>query len=119
MTTEEDVRRISLSLPETVERPYEHLPSFRVKDKLFCRIREKPDALVVYCSSIDEKEALIASEPQKFFQTPHYENYPAVLVRMEAIDEAELKELLIDSWMLRAPAKLVKAFLMEGNSNAH
>jgi hypothetical protein len=110
MTSEQDVRRICLALPETTEKPYAGLPGFRVKNKLFARIREKPDALVVMRSDIEEKEALIASEPAKFFQIPHYEGHPAVLVRLEAIDVEELEELLTESWLLTAPARLRAAF---------
>ena len=110
MATEEDVRRICLSLPETIEKPYEGLPGFRVKDRLFARIRARPDALLVWRSDVSEKEALIASEPEKFFQIPHYEGHPGVLVRLEAVDVEELRELLTESWELRAPPKLVSAF---------
>jgi hypothetical protein len=110
MATEDDVRRICLSLPETIEKPYDRLPGFRVKDKLFARIRENPDALVVWRSDIEEKKGLIASEPAKFFETPHYEGHPAVLVRLEAVEVDELEEILTESWALRAPARLVVAF---------
>lgn len=110
MTTEADVRRICLSLPETTETPYEGLPGFRVRKRLFARIRTNPDALVVWTPEVGEKEALIAAEPEKFFQTPHYEGHPAVLVRLEAIEVDELEELLTESWALRAPARLVSAF---------
>ena len=110
MTSEADVRRICLSLPEAIEKPYAGLPGFRVKNKLFARIREKPDALVVWRPDISEKEALIASEPEKFFQIPHYEGHPAVLVHLEAIDVEELEELLIESWAINAPARLVAGF---------
>jgi hypothetical protein len=110
MACEEDVRRICLSLPDTIEKPYDGLPGFRVKKNLFARIREKPEALVVWRPDIHEKEALIASEPEKFFQIPHYEGHPAVLVRLEAVDVGELEELLTESWALRAPARLVAAF---------
>jgi len=106
-TIEDDVRRICLSLPETVELPYERLPGFRVRKKLFARIRQNPDALVVMRPHIDEKRALIAAEPHKYFQTPHYEGHHAVLVRMEAIDVSELEKLLTESWLLTAPARLV------------
>ena len=116
MATEEDVRRICLSLPETIEKPYERLPGFRVKGRLFARIRQKPDALVVGCSDVLEKEALIAAEPEKFFQTPHYEGYPAVLVHLEAIDPDELQELLTQAWLLAAPKRLAVAFEAERSS---
>lgn len=97
MASEEDVRRICLSLPETIEKPYERLPGFRVKGKLFARIRENPYALVVMRPDVLDKEALIASEPEKFFQAPHYEGHPAVLVRLEAVDLDELEELAADA----------------------
>ncbi|HLV80045.1 MAG TPA: MmcQ/YjbR family DNA-binding protein [Chthonomonadaceae bacterium] len=109
MATEEDVRRICLSLPEATEKPYAGLPGFRVKAKLFARIRENPDALVVIRPDIEDKEALIAAEPEKFFQIPHYEGHPAVLVRLEAIEVDELEELLTESWELNAPARLLRA----------
>jgi hypothetical protein len=101
------VRRICLSLPGTTEEPYERLPGFRVKDKLFARIRQKPDALVVFTPSVKHKEELIAAEPKTYFQTPHYEGHPAVLVRLPAIGVAELKQLLVQAWTLRAPDRLV------------
>lgn len=110
MAAEEDVRRICLSLPGTVEKQYDHLPGFRVRNQLFARIRQAPEALVVWRPAIADKEGLIASEPDKFFQTPHYEGHPAVLVRLEAIEVDELEDLLTDSWLLRAPAGLVKEF---------
>ncbi|HEV7760821.1 MAG TPA: MmcQ/YjbR family DNA-binding protein [Acidimicrobiales bacterium] len=106
MVTEDDVRRIALSLPATTEKPSYGTPGFRVKDKLFARIREEGDVLVVWCESTDEKEALVASEPDKFFTLPHYDGYPTVLVRFGAVDTDELTEILTDSWRLRAPAKL-------------
>ena len=110
MTSEADVRRICLSLPETTETPYERLPGFRVRNRLFARIRANPDALVVWRPEVAEKKALIAAEPEKFFETPHYEGHPAVLVRLEAVDLDELTELLTESWLLRAPARLAAAF---------
>ena len=118
MTTEEDVRRICLSLPESVEVSYERLPGFRVRKKLFARIRQKPDALVVMRPHIDEKLALIDSAPDKYFQTPHYEGHHAVLVRMDAIEVSELEELLTESWIVTAPAKLVARFREDLELNA-
>jgi hypothetical protein len=106
MVTEDDVRRIALSLPATTEKPSYGTPGFRVKDKLFARIREEGDVLVVWVDDLDEKEALIASEPDKFFTTPHYDGHAMVLVRFAAVDIDELTELLTDAWRLRAPKRL-------------
>jgi hypothetical protein len=110
MVTADDVRRAALALPETTEKPSYGTPGFRVKDRLFARIREEGDVLVVWREDLDEKAALIASEPDKFFSTPHYDGHPTVLVRFDAVDVDELAELLEDSWRIRAPAKLVARF---------
>jgi hypothetical protein len=108
--TEDDVRQIALLLPETTEKPSYGTPGFRVKDKLFARIREEGDVLVVWTGDLAEKEALIAAEPDKFFTTPHYDGHPTVLVRFAAADVDDLEELLTESWRLRAPERLLAAF---------
>ena len=111
MATEEDVRRIALALPETTEKPWYNTPGFRVKDKGFLRIRSEAEGgLVVFVADLGEKEALLASEPDKFFTTPHYDGYPAVLVNLPAVDCDELRELIVDSWRLKAPKRVLKAF---------
>jgi len=106
VTTADDVRELALALPATTEKPSYGMPGFRVKDKLFARIREEGDVLAVWCGGLDEKEFLIAADPEKFFTTPHYDGHPMVLVRLGAVDRAELGELLEDSWRLRAPKRL-------------
>lgn len=113
MASEEDVRRIALSLPQTVEKPSYGTPGFRVKDKLFARLREEPGVLVVWCEDEGEKQAMIASEPAVFFTTPHYDGHPMVLVRLDAVEVDELTELLTEAWRLRAPPRLVEAFNAE------
>ena len=114
MVSESDVREIALSLPETIEKPSYGTPGFRVKDKLFARIREERDVLVLWRESLDEREFLIAAEPDKFFTTPHYDGHPLVLVRLGAVDRDELTELITESWRLRAPKRLVARFDGEG-----
>ena len=110
MASEAEVRQICLGLLEVIETPYEGLPGFRVKKKLFARIRERPNALLVWRPDVLDKENLITAEPTKFFQTPHYEGHPGVLVHLEAIDFKELEELLVLSWTINAPASLVAAY---------
>lgn len=110
MVTEDDVRRAALSLPETVERPYNRLPGFRVRRNLFLRIHELPDTLLVSCASLDERNELVRASPDTFFITPHYDGYPAVLVRLSQIDLAELRELVVESWRLCAPKRLLAAY---------
>ncbi|HEY3000600.1 MAG TPA: MmcQ/YjbR family DNA-binding protein [Acidimicrobiales bacterium] len=110
MATEDDVRRIALSLPETEEKPWYGSPGFRVKGKGFLRIRSEAEGgLVVFVEDLGEKEALLATEPDVFFTTPHYDGYPTVLVRIPAIDVDELTELIVDSWRLKAPPKVLAA----------
>lgn len=107
MPTEDDARRIALALPETTEKPSYGTPGFRVKDKLFARMHELPDTLVVWVADLDEKEALLASAPDHFFETPHYDGYPMLLVRLDEIELDELTEVLTDSWRVRAPRKVL------------
>ena len=110
MATEDDARVLALHLPATIEKPSYGMPGFRVKDRLFARIREERDVLVVWCSDVEEKEFLIRAEPEKFFTTPHYDGHPMVLVRLPAVDRQELSELLTESWRLRAPERLVASY---------
>ncbi|MGH2818496.1 MAG: MmcQ/YjbR family DNA-binding protein [Actinomycetota bacterium] len=56
----------------------------------------------------DEKEMLLRAEPDVFFTTPHYDGYPAMLVRLSAIEPNELREVLIDSWRRVAPKRLLE-----------
>jgi len=105
---ESDVRELALALPETTEKPSYGTPGFRVKDRLFARLREDPDALVLWCESLDEKEFLLGAEPAKFFTTAHYDGHAMFLVRLPAVDRDELAELLAESWRLRAPKRLAQ-----------
>jgi hypothetical protein len=109
MITEDDIRMIALSLPGTTEKPSYGSPGFRVKDKLFARIRPDGD-LMVYVADVNEKLGMVESEPEKFFTTSHYDGYPSVLVRYSGVDVDELAELLTEAWRLRAPLKLLQAF---------
>lgn len=110
MATEDDVRRIALSLPEVTEKPWFNTPGFRVKDKSFLRIRTGAEGgLVVFVPDLGEKEALLASDPDKFFTNPHYDGYPVVLVNLPAVDVDELTELIAESWRVKAPKRVLQA----------
>ena len=123
MATQEDVRRIALALPETTEGTDGFGFSVRngTKYKGFAwvwmkRIEPKkprvpqPDVLAVRVANNQEKETLIAADPDKFFTEPHYNGFPAVLVRLAAIEPDELRELLTDAWRTLAPKALVRDF---------
>ena len=62
------------------------------------------------------KFALIADDPGVYFTTPHFDGYPAVLVRLAEIGVPELTELVTEAWLAQAPKTLAKAFLMNGTS---
>jgi hypothetical protein len=122
----DDVRRLALALPEAREGEHgEGLPQWRVRDKAFAWERPlrkgdlqalgdaAPDGPVL-CASVPDlhaKEALLADDPAVFFTTPHFNGYPAVLVRLDEIAEPELEELLTEAWLARAPKRLAKEFL--------
>ncbi len=84
--------------------------AMKVKDKFICRLRTDPDALVLRVIDLGEREALLQGEPETFFTTPHYDGYPAVLVRLERVDPTELAELIEDAWRLHAPKRLVAQY---------
>jgi hypothetical protein len=119
----DDVRRIALALPETSEAD-DHFGFYvrnRGKQKQFVwawneRVHPKKprvpraDVVAVRVADQDDKEALLASDETKFFTEPHYDGFPAVLVRLPHIDVAQLEELIVDAWRCRAPRALVDAF---------
>lgn len=109
MASEEDVRRVALGLPGSFERAsYDGRPSWRTEPRMFAWLRDGPEGLVVWVESLEDKEALLGSEPDKFFTTSHYDGKPIVIVRLDAVDRRELAELVTDSWRLRAPRRLVR-----------
>jgi hypothetical protein len=61
------------------------------------------------------KFALIADDPGVYFTTPHFDGYPAVLVRLAEIAVPELEELIIEAWLTQAPRRLVKEFLAKSS----
>jgi hypothetical protein len=124
MATWEDVRRFALALPETGERISRGNRQWRVKDKLFVweRPLRRPDLQALGDAAPDgpilgarvehlvAKEAILADPSGVYFTTPHFDGYPAVLVKLEEIAAEDLEELVIEAWLARAPAKLAKAF---------
>lgn len=125
MATWDDVRRIALSLPETDEGTSFGTPSWGVKGKGFVWERplqkvdlkalgpDAPDGPILGASveHLGIKELLLASNPAVFFTTPHFDNYPAVLIRLDVIAVDELTEVIVDAWLARAPKRLATAYL--------
>ena len=110
MPTWDDVVAIGLRFPEVEVSTWFRTPSLKVRTKSMCRLRTDPDALVLRVIDLGEREALLQGQPAAFFSIPHYDGYPYVLVRLEAVDPVELAELIEDAWRIRAPKRLVKAY---------
>jgi hypothetical protein len=124
MATWDDVRRIALALPETTEGVSRDHAFWRVKDKGF--VWERPlrrsdlealgDAapegaiLGARVEHLVAKEALLADDSGVFFTTPHFDGYPAVLVRLDAISAEDLEEVIVEAWLCRAPKRLAQAY---------
>ena len=120
-----DVRRIALGLPETGEKESWGSASWRVRDKGFVWERPlhrndraalgdaAPDGPILGVRVADEgvKHALIADDPAVYFTIPHFDGYPAVLVKLDEIALDELEELITEAWLLRAPKKVASAYL--------
>jgi hypothetical protein len=125
MATWDDVRRIALSLPETSERTSRDLCQWVVKEKGFVWERPlrradfealgdaAPDGPILGArvEHLGAKEALLADDPGVFFTTPHFDGYPAILVRLDRIGPEELRELIVEAWLARAPKRLARAYV--------
>jgi hypothetical protein len=121
MATHADVRRIALSLPETEETKGHFAFSVRNKGKLkgfvwvwMERVTPKkprvanPGVIAVRVANLVDKDLLISAEPAKYFTEPHYDGFPAVLVRLAAVKVADLKPLIAEAWRTQAPTELTK-----------
>ncbi len=106
MMTFEKVREFALSLPEVYEKPCYGTPAFRVGKKLFARLLEDGERVVIVCSEL-YRHALVKAKPKIFSIPPHYEKYDMVVVRLESVDPDEFKDLLREAWRMVAPQKLL------------
>jgi hypothetical protein len=119
MADQNDVRMIALSLPETTEAEDHFAFSVNNRGKLkgfawiwMERVHPKkarvpnPEVIAVRVRDTQEKEMLLASEPAKFFTEPHYNGFPAILVRLAAVDVDELRDLLTAAWRCQTPSEL-------------
>ncbi|MGY1735392.1 MmcQ/YjbR family DNA-binding protein [Geodermatophilus sp. SYSU D00684] len=125
MATWADVRRLALALPGTTEGTSFGRPAWKVRDRAFVWERPlsradveqlgdaAPEGPVLGAAVADEgvKHALVADDPAVYLTTPHFDGYAAVLVRLDAIDVAELGELVTEAWLARAPARLAREYL--------
>jgi hypothetical protein len=125
-----DLDELALSLPQaTKEVSEDGRPSYLVHGKRFCLQRSRrPDALdpetgerlddvlMFRVADLEVKELLVADESTPYFTTPHFNGYPAVLLRipdLARLDRDELRDLLAEAWLTRAQKRLAKAWLAE------
>jgi hypothetical protein len=105
-----DVVAIGTRLPEVEESTWFRTPALRVRKKSFCRMKEDGETLVVRVVDLEDKDALLRSDPEAYFTTPHYDGYAYVLVRLERVDPVALAELIEDAWRLVAPKRVLSAY---------
>jgi hypothetical protein len=130
MATVDDLDELALAMPQaTKEVSDDGRPSYHVHGKLFCFHRnQRPDAidpetgermadvLMFRVADLDEKDLILADDRGIYFTTPHFNGYPAVLLRipsLEQIDRDELRDLVVGAWLTRAQKRVAKAWLAE------
>jgi hypothetical protein len=130
MATMRDLDRLALALPETTkELSDDGRPSYLVHGKMFCFHRgRRPDAidpqtgermadvLMFRVDGADAKELVLADPRGIFFTTPHFNGYPAVLIRipnLKQLSRNELRDLVVDAWLTRTQKRVAKAWLAE------
>ncbi len=127
MADADDVRRLALALPHTVEIPSAGF-DFRVADQGFiwsyperrpgAPRRIRTDIAVLFVGDEDEKQALLLGEPDLFFTTSSYDDLPLVLVRLAEVSVERLTELVTDAWQMRAPAGMLDQTQVTGSEPA-
>lgn len=122
-----DLDRLALSLPETAKTVDDGRPRYLVRDKWFCFHRSpRADALdadgnrledvLVFRVEREAKELVLADPRGVFFTTPHWNGFPAVLLRipdLAQLERAELRDCVVDAWLTKAPKRVAKAWLAE------
>jgi hypothetical protein len=132
VATMRDLDKLALAMPEaTKEISDDGRPSYLVHGKVFCFHRgRRPDAvdaetgerlddvLMFRVDGPEAKELVLADPRGIFFTTPHFNGYPAVLIRipdLAQLDRSELREVVVDAWLTRAQKRLAKSWLSEND----
>lgn len=110
MPTWDDVLEVANRLPGCEASTSYGTPSLKVRGKFMCRLRTDPDALAVRCVDVADADALKLGQPDVFFSTPHYDGWPGVLVRLDAVTREQLAELIEDAWRIQAAKRVVAAY---------
>ena len=95
----EDVSKLGRALPGVIESTSYGTPALKVGGKLLVRLKEDGETLVLRMDFVN-RDLLLRAEPNLFFLTDHYLNYPSILLRLTRVTKPRLKELLEDSWRL-------------------
>lgn len=104
--TWDDVRRLAMELPGVDEGTSYGTPCLNVRGKHFARLKEDGESVVLRVNFY-ERTLMLEAEPDVFYITDHYREWPYVLVRLPAVSERQMRERLEDSWRLAAPKKLI------------
>ncbi|HEY7472481.1 MAG TPA: MmcQ/YjbR family DNA-binding protein [Gemmatimonadota bacterium] len=100
------VRELALRLPGVEEGPSYGTPALKVRGRLFVRLKEDGVTIVLKTDPL-EREHLLRADPETFFITDHYRDYPWVLVRLGKATRPQMRELLEDAWRRVAPKQLI------------
>lgn len=105
----DDIRRVALSFPGVEEGTSYGTPAFRVSGKFITRLHDSGEAMVMRVS-MDEREMLMEQDPETFFITDHYRDYPIVLMRISSVPEPVFRRYFEQSWRAQAAKKHLKEF---------
>ncbi|WP_144377181.1 MmcQ/YjbR family DNA-binding protein [Mesorhizobium amorphae] len=107
----ERLKQAVQELPDIVETTSYGTPALKAGKKLLTRVKDAETA-VVMCP-VDEKEMLLQAAPDIYFETDHYKGWPALLVRMNAVSDDELRHRLERTWLTQVPKTKARAWLVE------
>jgi hypothetical protein len=107
--TFETVRRLALQLPGVGEGTSYGTPAFKVQGKLFVRLHQSGDSIVVRVD-LNERAMRMKADPETYYITDHYVAHPLMLVRLSTVAKDDLRELLEESWRRVAPKRLLAEF---------
>jgi hypothetical protein len=133
VSTMRDLDRLALAMPGAEKLVKDGRPRYQVNGKLFCIHRSRrPDAvdpetgermddvLMFRVADLEVKELILSDDRGIWFTTPHFNGYPAILVRigdLGRLDREELRDTVVDAWLTRAPKRVAKAWLAENSAD--
>ncbi|HEX6746486.1 MAG TPA: MmcQ/YjbR family DNA-binding protein [Longimicrobium sp.] len=105
----DQVREMAMALPGVTEGVAMGTPAFYVRKLFFMRLKEDGETLVLRIN-LFEREYLLQAEPDAYFVTDHYREYPVVLARLPALSVERLRPRIEDAWRMRAPKRLADEY---------